>query len=61
MLAIGLNLDGADGLVSEQRVGKYPSASPRKKVESSESVQLIGVLIVHWLLVFLEMTPIRKG
>lgn len=45
LLAIDIVLDGADGLVSEEQVGKYPSASSCKKVESSWSVQLTGPFV----------------
>jgi len=30
LLAIGIDLDGTDWLMSEEQVGKYPAASPRK-------------------------------
>jgi len=44
-LAVLVDLDCADGADSEHTVGEDSAASPCKKVKSSESVQLIGLLI----------------
>lgn len=41
-LAVGVDLDGADGAMAEQDVSEDSSANARKKVESSEGLQLRG-------------------
>lgn len=48
-LAVGSDLDGADGAVSKEQVSEDSAANACKKVESSERLQLTGSLMQRWL------------